>query len=852
MVYDFGSLTENNYSGICDSTRSISSSEAEFEIEDRPALIQKKKRLDGMSTSLRGRPRSTTRDVMSISLRDRPRSTSATRRITAAIAKITEKEKKDVVSGDVGVALLDYDDDEGDISVSNNANEKTETADLDNTRKGLSHRKCQSSVQRTTEKESISSRPQVLRAPSFVTIDDPSENVIVRTMVSSIGNPNKENTPTPSKRIWSQRLVKQSNSGVQNVTDAPPSPSLRTSPPRSPRRFRTKDNIVAISTIPPLDSLAKDSDVPVFPSAETSRCSSPLKTFGQRAMGGILRNRKKTADDNSDPTLEVAEDLITITTSSSHVPPMSPTKRAIAGILRVCSLHDRSSPVKTTSSHERTKIASSTNKNDRLNSGDPVVKSSDEETNSKQLNTGELTRSETAIPSNSERGTRSSARVTEIDNESSYSRAVKSLVSPRQKAKRRLRAPSTRDADKDVKNRAARPRRRSENGGTSSSTRPRSISTGGASLSSLAQKQERRLSNGNSVVSKRDESSQCTESKSGGRTRSQSRTRRFSSHGTKSQTRESSQEENSTVQKHRETGTRRSSSRRNISTAAAELPRTPRSSRSEQEDARKSTSRSSSRRNVSELQIPFSEDPKTPQSSKSGIQAESGQSLTRSSSRGRISTVHDPKTPELRSSKGKVDGIENIKRSSSRRSVSEIQAQVIEQPIAALSSRSRDRGSSHNKNSHHSRSRSSCPAASSEKKSIRRVNSTRHALATDTGGPSTDEKSSTRDRTTTASTERSNSRVTKRVGGSVATKSPRRIRAADDDNPPSSALEPRRSSRQHSNITDSVHDAKKEKTEAGFEEINWEGETTAKHPLRRHGSKSTSISTNRESKNDSE
>jgi hypothetical protein len=775
---------------------------------------------------------------------------------------MTEKDNKDVK---VAVELLDDDDEELEMlerdsgRAKASAKDNAGVADLNDVRKVLSNYR--NSAQRMTEAESKTSRPPVLRAPSFSTVTDQADSVPAKTIETFNGNPNKENTPTPSRRIWTQRLVKQSSDIAQNSSDAPPSPSMRTSPPRSPRRFRGKENMVAISKIPPFDKPVKESDVlvPVSPSTETPRCSSPMKAFGQRAMGSILRSRKKNADDNSDPTLEVSEDLTANISKSNHAPPMSPTKRAIAGILRVCSLHDRSSPVKGASAHDRNKntgtsTSISVSKNNRLSSHDQVNQNKDNENNSEKIKANELDRGEAALPSGSERGTRSSVRVVENDSEHSYSRAVKSLVSPRQKAKRRIRTPATQEADKGEKNRTARPGRRSDNGSTSTSTRIRSSSTGG--LSGSSQKQSRRLSNGNSVKSTRDESSLCTEVKPCGRTRSQSRSRRLSSHschrdsttGSRSQSKE-----NLTIQKHREALTRRSSSRQKASTDCTEMPRTPRSCKSREVDARKSTSRSSSRRNVSDLQISLTDDHLAPKSSKADIPAEDGKSVTRSSSRRGISELRthatdNPRTPELSRSRGKVDDNEScVKRSTSRRNISDIQLPAIDRPTTPLSSRSRDR-SSHSKILRRSRSRSSCPVSSStesEKQSMRRVNSTRIVRSSNIEVSPTEEEKSHQDHQPTANStaHKGSSRVTKRVGTTnVITKSPRRSRATDDESLPTNVSESRRSTRQLSNTTDSDQGVHKENEDAISHVLNKqsEGTITGERPERRQNSRNGS------------
>ena len=636
MVYDFGCLTEKSYSVMGESTRSMSSSDAEFEIEDRPALIRNQKRSNGLSTSLRGRPRSTGRDVMSISLRDRPRSTSATRRIAAVIGKLKEKEKSDGVAGDIGVELLDDDDGETDLR----ANEKT----FKNNEKNH-----QDSEQGTTGKESsFTNRPQILRAPSFAAVETPSD-IISEVAEISTNKPSKEITSTPgkSKRIWSQRLGKQINDSVPNIPEVPASPTPHKSPPRSPRR----PSILANVKITSLDIFPKDASsneqqqpVPESPSTKTPRSSSPMKVFGQRAMNGILRSRKKSADDNCPPTLEVEEDFSTTTTNTYPVAPMSPTKRAIAGILRACSLHDRSaSPekigTKTGSVHERTMPSSmrkSKNTGSQRNSDDQHAKADDEEKNAVKSNTDELTRGETEMPSNSERGTRSSARVVDIDNASTYSRAVKSLVSPRQTAKRRLRAASIRDPEKLVKSGIARTKRQSQRGNSSP-------------------KQARRLSNGNSVTSRRDDMSLGTNTTSGGRTRSLSRTRRLSSHGS---SRETDADEHSAI--HQDSVSRRTSSRRNAS-----APRTSRGSKSAETEGSKSVSRTSSSRKVSELQVPFPDNTITPKSKKSSVPADSLQSTFEL----HIPTEDEPKSPASDKIEDQENGKEVVKRSVSSRRI---------------------------------------------------------------------------------------------------------------------------------------------------------------------------------------
>ena len=825
MVYDFGSLTENNYTGISDSTRSISSSEAEFEIEDRPALLQKKKRFDGMSTSLRGRARSTNRDDMSLSLRDRPRSTSATRRISAVIAKRADKGKKDATVVDVGVELLDDDDEVVDLhktgSNFENAQAKNKTtAELEDIRKGCM--KHQSSVQRNTENQSTNTeRPQVLRAPSFSTLETPLEGLPSSGSEKAISKAGKEATPTPSTWIWSQRSGRQSN-----TCNIPLSPSIRTSPPRSPRRLRTKNTGLAHSNITPLD-IANDSNTPVSPSSAIPRSSSPIKAFSQRAMGSILRNRKKTADDSSDPKLEVANDLNTITTNSNHAPPISPTKRAIAGILRACSLHDRSSLVKAASTHERTKVFSvHMNQNSRSNSGDQVGKKYDKENNFEKHNLGELIQGETAMPSNSERGTRSSIRLIANDNEPSYSRAVKSLVSPRQPAKRRLRASSIRESEKVVKNRDARVRRRSENGAARSSSRIRSSHTGGT-LSSSPQKQTRRLSNGNSVSSKCDESSQYAKVTTGDQARSQSRTRRLSSRGSsreatdvKSPSNQVLNDEKPTIHLQRETVTRRSSSRRNVSSASTEPPRTPktpRASRAGEMDARRSSSRSSSRRNVLEIQIPFSDDPQSPQPSKLGIQADGSKSVAHTSSRrGESATVDDSKTPKL----SKSSGNESVKRSVSRRRVSDVQVPSIEEPKTLLS----NRVSNHTRKS--LRSRSVCPASSSDRiKHISRASSTRILDASEINDRTTEKEKllPSHPASVHSNERRSSSRMQNRMGCNDATTRSRsrgRVPVDEEANSPKSCVvEPRVSSRRSSKTTGSESETNKKKRAESIDKV---------------------------------
>jgi hypothetical protein len=245
MVYDFGSVTENTDVGMGESIRSCSSSEAEFEMEDRPALIRGRKHFDtmpvsprgtpksacddNMSKSMRGRPRSTRGDALSISLRDRTRSTSATRRIAGVISKFSEKSRKDSATTEIGLVLLDDDEDEELLSGSSKhiTSQRIENGDL--------------SVERSN-----CERPQILRAPSLSrAVDQSRDNTVNQLPVEIL------QLPIKSHASQSHRLRTET-------------------PPRSPRRFWTLRNNSNTAEIPKIDFQANVPDTPPSPLVEKS------------------------------------------------------------------------------------------------------------------------------------------------------------------------------------------------------------------------------------------------------------------------------------------------------------------------------------------------------------------------------------------------------------------------------------------------------------------------------------------------------------------------------------------------------------------------------------------------------
>jgi hypothetical protein len=463
MVYDFDGLLTQKGSGVSETIWSISSSETEFDLEDRPALIRGRKRSDGLATN----------EV-------RSRSVSAgRRRITPSVSKLVTKSKIDVVpkecreqhpsgafegNGSTKVHHKQQHEKRGSHRYHNNFVEEDESV------------KCEAK-----HVEAESNTFALLRAPSLGEIDDKSDRgSSVSSVVSMLGR-------VLSPRRLSRRLITETPDLIHCAPE---------SPPKSPRRLWPTRQVDCVpNALPPclVDRAATD-DIPSIPSETkaTAKKATPLKSFSQRAIDSLMRNQIPNGKINN--SVDVPKETNANSNQSDQPTPPSPSIQASLGILRASSHRSRG---KLNIENDNTLTGSSPSHQTRNRHSTNLDRKESINNDLVQKKSQDLAREQTLIRSGSERGTRSTIPKIEInDDANSYSRTVTSLISPRRKVSRKLRITAASDVSSAASIRKTRPRRQSETGSRSGGkTRGRSIGTNlSRAPSETKQKPQRRFS----------------------------------------------------------------------------------------------------------------------------------------------------------------------------------------------------------------------------------------------------------------------------------------------------------------------------------------------------------------------
>ena len=290
MVYDFDGLTQST-ADKCESIWMLSGSEADIELEDRPALIRGRGRSDGSTRNER-----------------RPRSLSASgRRITSAVAKFVVKSKNGEErpeEGDELVAKGEFVEKESAEVVSKATARILSDRDL-NTNKDVEVGNLKQSDKHEAEKgihSTVKNEEKVEKGGG------------VGSVVAMLG-----------KVLSPRRLPRTKVKATPEVICC-----NEESLPESPQRHRQTHRIEAAVKKPPfIDDLGEADPLPdsMISSKKTSpRIVSPLKVLSQRTIGGFLRGsgNNDATDDSPLKTKSICSSLLTA----------SPNKQGPASILR--------------------------------------------------------------------------------------------------------------------------------------------------------------------------------------------------------------------------------------------------------------------------------------------------------------------------------------------------------------------------------------------------------------------------------------------------------------------------------------------------------------------------------------